>query len=354
MILSKKMIHITIMALIITFVLSGCQEPAPSPAPAGKTEPITKTGFLLGTVIELTIYDKNDETILDKGLARISEIESKMTINNAETSEIIALNDASGVKEVKLSPDTFAVVERGRWYSEQSNGKFDITVGPIVKQWNIGTEYAAIPEKGALEEAVKLVDYEKLTLNKESLTAKLETPGMKVDLGAIAKGYAADEVARVFKENGVAHAIINLGGNVMTVGGNPNGNPWKIGIQDPFNPRGDFLGIVPIKDRTVVTSGTYERFFEENGKKYHHILDTGTGYPTENNLYSVSIITDKSVDGDGLSTTTLLIGLEEGIKLIESIENTDAIFVTSDKQVYVTSGLKKDFILTNPAFKLAN
>ncbi len=352
MIINRKIIPVTIMALITALTLSGCQ--GQEPAPNLKAGPVSKTDFMLGTVIEITIYDKSDAAILDKALARIAEIESKMTINNAETSEIIALNNASGVKEVKLSPDTFSVVERGRQYSQQSNGKFDITIGPVVKQWNIGTEDAAVPEKGELAEAVKLVDYEKLILNKESLTAKLESPGMKVDLGAIAKGYAADEVARVLKENGVEHAIINLGGNVMTVGGNPNGNPWKIGIQDPFNPRGDFLGIVPIKDQTVVTSGTYERYFEENGRKYHHILDTATGYPTENSLYSVSIIAGKSIDGDGLSTTTLLIGLEEGIKLIESIENVEAIFITYDKQVYVTSGLKKDFTITNPEFILAN
>jgi thiamine biosynthesis lipoprotein len=177
---------------------------------------------------------------------------------------------------------------------------------------------------------------------------------MKVDLGAIAKGYAADEVARILKENGVKHAIINLGGNVMTIGGNPNGKPWRIGIQDPYNPRGEYLGILPIKDKTVVTSGTYERYFIENGKRYHHILDPDTGYPTDNKLDSVSIITDKSIDGDGLSTSTLLLGLDEGMKLIEKLENVEAIFVTSDKQVYVSSGLKKDFTLTNPAFKLAN
>jgi FAD:protein FMN transferase len=352
--LNKKRFLAAIMALVTALSMAGCQTQLQEPTPAAKGEPISKTDYMLGTVIEITIYDKSDEAILDKAFARISEIENKMTINNAETSEIIALNNASGVSEVKLSPDTFTVVEKGKQYSERSNGKFDITVGPVVKLWNIGTEYAAVPDKDKLAEAVKLVDYNKLILNKEKLTAKLEIPGMKVDLGAIAKGYTADEVARVLKENGVEHAIINLGGNVMTIGGNPNGNPWKIGIQDPFNPRGDFLGIVPIKDWTVVTSGTYERFFEENGKKYHHILDTTTGYPTDNNLYSVSIITDKSIDGDGLSTTTLLLGLEEGIKLIESLENTEAIFVTSDKKVYVTSGLKEDFIITNPDFNLTN
>jgi thiamine biosynthesis lipoprotein len=323
-----------------------------NPSPSAK--PLSKTNFMLGTIVEISIYDKYDESILDKAFDRITEIERKMTVNNAETSEIIALNNASGKNEVKLSSDTFFVVEKGRQYSEQSHGRFDITVGPVVKLWNINTEYAAVPEKGKLAEAITLVDYQKLHLNKESLTAKLEVSGMKVDLGAIAKGYAADEAARVLIENGVQHAIINLGGNIMTVGGNPNGKPWKIGVQDPFNPRGDFLGLIPVQNQTVVTSGIYERYFEEGGKKYHHILDPATGYPTDNNLYSVSIITDKSVDGDGLSTTSLLLGLEEGLKLIESLDHVEAIFITADKKVYVSSGLKKDFKITNAEFVLAN
>jgi len=347
---NKKLNLFIPIAVMFSILFSGCQAQAPDTS----TKPLSKTSFLLGTVIEISIYDKRDEKILDKALSRISEIENKMTINNAETSEIIALNNASGNNEVKLSPDTFFVIEKGRQYSQQSGGKFDITIGPVVKLWNIGTDYAAVPEKSKLMEAVKLVDYSKLALNKENYTARLEAPGMKVDLGAIAKGYSADEAARILRENGVKHAIINLGGNVMTIGGNPNGNPWKIGVQDPFNSRGSFLGIVPVQDQTVVTSGTYERVFEENGKKYHHILDSATGYPVENNLYGVSIIAEKSIDGDGLSTTTLLIGLEEGIKLIESLENVEAIFVTADKQVYVTSGIKKDLIITNPEFKLAN
>lgn len=339
-----------ILALVLLFSLlsAGCQ----GQSQKASAEPLTKTNYLLGTVVEITLYDHQDEKIIDKAFSRISEIESEMTINNAETSEIIALNNAAGKSEVTLTPDTFYVVEKGKYYSELTKGKFDITVGPVVKQWNIGTDYAAVPDPAELAKAVSLVDYTKLVLNKDKLTARLEDEGMKVDLGAIAKGYSADEVARILKENGVQHAIINLGGNVMTIGGNPKGTPWKIGIQDPFNPRGDFLGIVTVENKTVVTSGTYERYFEANGKKYHHILDTATGYPVENNLYSTSIITDKSIDGDGLSTTTLLLGLEDGMKLIESLDNVEAIFVTGDKKVYVTSGLKDIFTITNSEFQL--
>jgi thiamine biosynthesis lipoprotein len=343
-------LRLIITALLTAIFLSGCQKSSSDTS----IKPLSKTNFLLGTVIEISIYDRNDEAVLDKAFKRIGEIEKKMTINNTETSEIISLNNASGKNEVKLSPDTFFVVEKGREYSEKSRGIFDITIGPVVKLWNIGTEYAAVPEKSKLEEAVRLVGYKKLSLNKENHTAMLEEPGMKVDLGAIAKGYAADEAARILRENGVEHAIINLGGNIMTIGGNPKGDPWKIGIQDPFNPRGDFLGVVHVRDKTVVTSGTYERYFEENGRIYHHILDPFTGYPVENNLRSVSIVADKSIDGDGLSTTALLIGLEEGMKLIESFEDIGAIFVTDDKRVYVSSGLKNNFEITNSEFKYAN
>ncbi len=343
---SKKSLAVIIFA--ITLLFTSCQGGTAKAA----AEPLSKTDYLLGTIVEVTLYDKPDEKIIDQVFARIAEIEREMTINNADTSEIIALNNASGKNEVVLSPDTFYVVEKGKQYSENSKGIFDITVGPVVKSWNIGTEYAAIPDKDKLAEAVKLVDYTKLILNKEKHSAYLEVPGMKVDLGAIAKGYAADEAARILKENGVKHAIINLGGNVMTIGGNLKGSPWRIAIQDPFNPRGEFIGVVTVEDKTVVTSGTYERYFEVNGKKYHHILDPFTGYPVENNLFSVSIITDKSIDGDGLSTTCLLYGPEEGMKLIEKLDNVEAVFITADKKVYASSGLKDIFTITNPEFKL--
>ncbi len=177
---------------------------------------------------------------------------------------------------------------------------------------------------------------------------------MQVDLGAIAKGYAADEVAKILKENGVQHAIINLGGNVLTLGGNLEDKPWKIGIQNPFNQRGEYLGIISVQDETIVTSGTYERYFEQDGKKYHHILDPMTGYPVENDIASVSIITKKSIDGDGNSTSVLLLGLDKGMKFIENQAGVDAIFVTYDKKIYVTSGIKDRFTITNKEFTLMN
>jgi FAD:protein FMN transferase len=340
-----------IIIFILTLALTSCTSNPPASVP-NQNEPLTKSDYILGTIIDITLYDKQDVATIDKALDRIRDIEAKMTINNAETSEIIALNEAAGKSAVKLSPDTFDVLERAKYYSELTGGLFDPTVGSIVKLWNIGTEYAAIPDPKVLEEKRLLINKDKLILDRSTLTARLEDAGMQVDLGAIAKGYAADEVAKILKEKGVQHAIINLGGNVLTIGGNMLNNPWKIGIQNPFNPRGDYLGIIEIKDKTVVTSGTYERYFEKNGKRYHHILDPRTGYPADNEVASVSIITESSMDADGNSTSVLLLGLEEGMKFVESQKGIEAIFVTYDKKVYITSGLKDNFIVTNSEFTL--
>jgi FAD:protein FMN transferase len=340
-----------IIIFILTLALTSCTSNPPASVP-NQNEPLTKSDYILGTIIDITLYDKQDVATIDKALDRIRDIEAKMTINNAETSEIIALNEAAGKSAVKLSPDTFDVLERAKYYSELTGGLFDPTVGSIVKLWNIGTEYAAIPDPKVLEEKRLLINKDKLILDRSTLTARLEDAGMQVDLGAIAKGYAADEVAKILKEKGVQHAIINLGGNVLTIGGNMLDNPWKIGIQNPFNPRGDYLGIIEIKGKTVVTSGTYERYFEKDGKRYHHILDPRTGYPADNEVASVSIITESSMDADGNSTSVLLLGLEEGMRFVESQKGIEAIFVTYDKKVYITSGLKDNFIVTNSEFTL--
>ncbi|MFZ5353866.1 MAG: FAD:protein FMN transferase [Bacillota bacterium] len=337
----KKICILLILLFMQAVLLSACGSSQIIDSP----QPISKTTFLLGTVIDIKIFDKSDEAVIDEAFKRISEIEKKMTINNAETSEIIKLNEESGKKAVNVSSDTLYVLKKGRYYSELSKGLFDITAGPIVKLWNIGTDYAAVPDSNTLAQKLQLVNYEKLTINEDASSAELEQSGMAVDLGAIAKGYAADEATAILRKHGVKHAIINLGGNMVVIGDNPNGNPWKIGIQDPDNPRGDYMGIIPLTDQTVVTSGIYERFLEKDGRRYHHILDTRTGFPADNNLSSVSIITDSSIDADALSTTTFIMGLEEGFRYIEALENVEAIFITKDKKVYLTSGIKDRFVI---------
>ena len=171
-----------------------------------------------------------------------------------------------------------------------------------------------------------------------------------MDLGAIAKGYTADEVKKVLLNNKINSALINLGGNVYAIGTNPDGDDWNIGIQNPLSTRGEYLGTISVTDKSIVTSGNYERFFIKDGIRYHHIFDPKTGYPAEEGLISTTIVSDKSIDGDALSTSTYILGLDKGIKLVESIKGVEAIFVTKDKKVYVTPGLKNNFKLTSKEF----
>lgn len=175
---------------------------------------------------------------------------------------------------------------------------------------------------------------------------------MQLDLGGIAKGYAADVAASIIKEHGNQAAIINLGGNVYAYGEKANGDSFKIGVQNPFSPRGAYLGILSVKDQTVVTSGTYERFFEQDGTVYHHILDPKTGYPVENNLESVTIVTESSMSADALSTMTFVLGLEKGLNLVESLDDVEALFITKDHQLYASSGFLNNFELTDDSFTI--
>lgn len=345
MIKSKKFLLLFILIFTLSIISTACN--------ITEKKPMSKNGFFLGTFCKITIYDKTSKDILDKAFNRINEIENKMTINK-KNSEVININSKSGLDFVKVSPDTFDVIEKSLYYSQLSKGKFDISIGSIDKLWNIGTDKARVPSHKEIKSKIPLVNYKNIKLNKKDSSIMLKEKGMLIDLGGIAKGYVADEVKKVLAENGVKQALINLGGNVVTLGNKVDGTEWKIGIQDPFNPRGKYLGIISVPNKTIVTSGIYERYFEKDGKQYHHILDTKTGYPVDNSLVSVSIISDKSIDADALSTTIFSLGLDDGLKLVESLDNVDAIFVTKDYEIYISSSIKNNFKITNSKFKLKN
>lgn len=340
------------MLLSLLVLLTGCSAQSINKQ---EQEPTSETQFLMGTVCKITIYDEvKDPAIFEKVFARIAEIENRMTINkDTVESEIIKLNTAAGDSYVQLSPDTFYVMEKAKYYADLSGGKFDVTIGPLVKLWDITPEQTVVPEQAAIDSRLPQISSQYLLLNKETLTAKLAKRGMIVDLGAIAKGYAGDEAGRILTEAGIRHAIINLGGNVLTLNTKPDGSAWRIGVQDPYKPRGDYIGIISLNHQTLVSSGTYERYFIAEGKHYHHLLNPFTGYPEDNSLVSVSIVTRNSIDGDALSTTIYMLGLEEGMAMIEKLPETEAIFITDDKKVYGSSGITSDnFEITNDSYQL--
>jgi thiamine biosynthesis lipoprotein len=307
---------------------------------------------LLGTTCTITLYKGGSQAALDAAFARLAEIDARMTISKSE-SEVMSVNRAAGQRPIAVTPDVFFVIKRGLDFSGLSGGAFDITVAPLVKLWGIGTASARVPSAAEIRSALALVGYRGLALSEKDSTVFLKRAGMGIDLGAIAKGYAADEAVRVLGLQGVTAALVNLGGNVLTMGIKPDGTPWRIGIQNPEEPRGTYLGVVEIGALSVVTSGTYERFFEQDGKRYHHILDTRTGFPAWNGLSAVSIVTAESIVADAYSTVVFALGLQKGKKLIEATGGeVEAIFITDSREIYVTPGLRARFSLSDQRFTL--
>lgn len=313
---------------LIAVFLSGC----------GTKEPIRQTGFYFDTVISVTLYDRTKTEELAHCFELADRYEHYFSAK-IKDSDISKINDAAG-SPVAVHEETLALLEKGLDYARLSQGKFDITIGKLTGLWDFQAESPVVPQPSALKKAVANVDYHKVVIKGNEVT--LQNPQSAIDLGGIAKGYIADQMKEYLLSQGVTEGIINLGGNILTIGTKENGDAYTIGIQKPFDETGAPIVSLQVKDQSVVTSGTYERYFEQDGVLYHHILDTENGYPYDNGLVSVSVISKKSVDGDGLSTTCFALGLEKGMELIESQPHTEAIFITSDFELHCTSGIGKE------------
>jgi len=309
-------------------------------------EPVSRSEMWLGTVTSVVIHDSRfPSDVLDRVFHRVEEIQWRMTINEPD-SEVSMVNAAAGQHPVRVSPDTFEVIEKSLEYARRTNGAFDPTIAPLVKLWNIGSVDERIPAESEISELLPRIDYTMVELNPDNFEVYLPVPGMALDLGGIAKGYAVDEAARILKQAGIQYGLVDFGGDVYTIGTRPDGNRWRIGIQDPVNTaRGRFVGIVEQTGRSVVSSGDYERFFVEDGVRYHHILDPDTGYPTRNGLVSVTIQAPAAMTSDAVSTGAFVMGLEAGMALVESLPDTEGVFVTEDKEVFLSSGLDGSFRL---------
>ena len=352
----RKKLLFSLITLGISFmVLTGCSNSAnkttteSSAATKILKDPYSDEQFLLGTYVRIRVYDEGKESALKPAFDRVKELGDKITINQ-KGSEIDEVNEQAGIKPVKVSDDVYTLVKRAYEYSQDSQGGFDMAIGAITQLWRIGFDDARKPSQEEIDQALKLVDYHKIELNDKEKTVYLKEKGMIIDLGAIAKGYITDEVVKVLKKQGVTTAIVDLGGNVYVLGHSPRGEnqDWTVGIQDPNMACGSVLGSIKERNKTLVTSGIYERYLEVDGKKYHHLFDPKTGYPFDNDIASVTIITDKSIDGDGLSTAVFSMGVKKGLEYVESELNngTEAIFVTKDDKVYVTDPIKDTFKLS--------
>lgn len=351
---TRKIFTGIILILLLMMPLSGCGGRNAGEQQEDDLKAVNKTSYLMGTLVQARVYSSSveeGEEVLERVFDRMAEIEEKMSLN-IEGSEINQVNAAAGDHRVHISEDTWIVLEKGLEYAELTAGSFDLSIGPLVKLWGIGTEDARVPSKEEIQAKLPYVNYRQIQLFPEKREVFLEDRNMLLDVGGIAKGYAADVTRQIFMEFGINHAYISIGGNVLVVGEKPDRTPWKIGIQNPFKPRGAYMAVIEVIDKTVVTSGDYERYFIKDGVTYHHILDPSTGYPACNGLKSVSIITDKSLDADALSTGMFVLGIERGLKLLEEIDGVEGIFITDDKKVYITSGLKDKLKITSNEFSL--
>ena len=294
----------------------------------GNTTPISAQEIHLNTLVTVTLYGTDRTELLDGAFALCDHYE-KLFSRTLPESEIYRLNHGE-ISEV--SPETSELIQIGLSYGELSEGAFDISIEPVSSLWDFTSGNAVIPDEKELAEAVALVDYRKVHVNGNTVT--FDTPGMGLDLGAIAKGYIADRIKEYLKKEGVEHALINLGGNVLCLGDKPEGTAFRIGVQKPFGESTETLTICPIEDQSLVSSGTYERFFQKDGRLYHHILNPKTGYPYDNGLTDVTIRSDDSLTGDALSTTVFALGEEKGLELLNRLDGGEGFVVREDLSIH--------------------
>lgn len=316
-----------------------------------KIEEAQRTVFILGTIAQFKVYGKNAEQAIDAAIIRLNKIDDKLSVFKPE-SEIAQINVGAGGVPQRVSIDTFFLLQKSLGYSNLLEGTFDPTIRPLVDLWGIGTGKENIPSENDIQEILKLVNYKDMMLDCSKRSAALKHENQSLDLGGIAKGYAADEVRDIFIKKRIKRAMIDLGGNIFVLGNKTDGTLWKIGVQDPLQPRGEFIGILNLKDKSVVTSGNYEKYFIREGKMFHHIIDPINGYPSRSGLMSVTIISDNSLDGDGLSTGMYILGVDKSMELIEAMGGIDAVFIAEDRKVYLTPGIRDNFQLTNNDYKL--
>lgn len=317
----KKLLLIALCMLLI-IPQTGC----------GAKEPVSQEFFCLDTVCTITVYGQSQskaETVIEETVKMCTDYENMLS-RTVSGSDVDKINRA-GCKPVEVSDDTVEVIKKGIEFGRLSNGKFDITIGAVSSMWDF--DEGVKPDDAVIKSALKTVDYNQITIDGNKVALGIE--GAMLDLGGIAKGYIADRVTELLKDNGVEQAIINLGGNVVALGEKGEGTPWTVGIERPYSDRTAIVGAIAVKDETVTTSGVYERCFTENGKMYHHVLDPETGYPMETAAEAVTVQgpAGMSAESDAFGTMFLMIGKDAAEKVLENYPDFRVAFVDANDNI---------------------
>ena len=377
-----RLVSMQLIGILIISLFTGC---------AKETSFLTTSGFAFNTTYTITVYQGGTQKTLDTCVSKCADYEQVFSrtsknselyqINQIEALYLTVVEQAMDLKDsftkkrsytkeqcesivkqieqkktkentVKYSirqdgSITFEIsalleriVKKGLEYSKKSDGRFDIAIEPVSSLWDFTVKKPTVPDEQKIEKALAYVDYQKIALDDQKLTFQM--PGMGIDLGGIAKGFIADELKAYLEKKGAKSAVIDLGGNVLCIGKKDPKTPFHIGIQQPFADRNETIAAVSVDGLSIVSSGIYERYFKtEDGTLYHHILNPKTGYSYDNDLMAVTILSKKSVDGDGLSTSCFAMGKKEGLAFINNIDDVEAVFITKDEKMHYSKGFSK-------------
>ncbi len=319
---------------------------------------------LMDTFCTITVVSPSEEKAedaIEAGFDEIKKLDNYLN-NFSPDSEVSAVSQSAGIKPVHVSKETTDLMDKTIGISKITDGAFDPTIEPVIKLWAFSKrpDNPSIPSKAAIENLRKLVDYKKIKIDSAASEIYLEEKGMALDLGGVAKGYAADKAVEAIKAKGIKAALVAIAGDIRGYGLSTSGKAWKVGIQNPRpenpaseKPWEDIFASLYLKDSAISTAGDYQRFFIKNGKRYHHIIDPKTGYPAESDLISVSVMAPEGYMADGIDTAVLILGPEKGMKLLNS-KGLDGILVDSRKRVFITKNLKGRIEILNKGYELAN
>ena len=353
-----KKVRLLICSIVI--VLSGCFDDPSDSARDASTSSLyqlehSRIDFSMDVPIEIRIFDikcndaeSNDErcALLDEAFELIFDLERRWTVNDVG-GEVERINEMAGIEPVVISENTFYLIEQAIYYSIYSEWLFNAAIGPLTSMWNIGMDNPRRPSADEIFAVLPLLDPTRVILNDDASTVFLEEEGMRLDLGAIAKGYMADLVAELFISNGIDRALLVIGGEVVALGGRYDGTPYRVGIISPFSEEhsGNLVGSLPLYNQAAVTSGTYNRYLAHQDTIYHHIFDSRTGLPFDTDIVSITVIADTGLLGEVYSTIIFALGIYEGMAYVEAHPDIEAMLISRDKGIYLSSGLQNEFDL---------
>ena len=342
----KRIVRYCMLLLVLCFC-AGC----------GEQSDVRKSDLVLDTAVTLTARGEDAQAAIDESMARLRNIDNLVNPSVPDSDVNKLAQDAGTGRWTVLQPETFKMLSVAQDYARKTNGAFDVTTKPLMDLWGIGTDHAKVPTPAELAEAQKKVGWQKLELDEETHSARLLQKGMGVDLGGMVKGFAADEVRRIYARHGIKDGLINLGTSSMyALGTNAEGNAWRIGLRHPRKEDAqEKLGILPLENEALSTSGDYERFFEVSGTRYHHILDPRTGWPANTGIMSVTIVASDQVEDGGmlsdiLTTAVFVLGPEQGARFLRTQEGCEGIISDGRCQLWTTGDMAKRLIDVSPDF----